>query len=74
MQQSVPFFDLSRGSEAAAVNDYLARKLTFHCLKAEEVLLKKGSLLDRIFVIVSGLLQVNSIHGFLLISNLLYNI
>ena len=58
VHQMVPFFDLSRDSEAASTNDYLAKKLTFHCLKPEEVLLKKGSPLDRIFVIVSGLLQV----------------
>ena len=71
MQQTVPFFDLNRDSEAASVNDYLAKKLTFHCLKPEEVLLKKGSPLDRIFVIISGLLQVNRVRsGFSVFSSI----
>ena len=53
-----------RGDDASSTNDYLAKKLQFHCLKPEEVLLKKGALLDRIFVIISGLLQVDCLPRF----------
>ena len=38
---------------------YLAHKLTYRCLKAEEVLIKRGSPLDRTFIVIAGSLRIH---------------